>query len=230
MAKGNKKGKAAKNAKAPAPAPEPAPEPEPAPAPEPEPEPEPAEAERARGSRAEASASAADGKDTRQEAPDADSTTTQRGSRGKGSRVEEDHASDDYESMTPQRRKEECRRAGLSPDGLKEELVRRLREAQQTAALGDEADADKGSGDQDDTQDHEAVTRDGTAAEEGDPPVAASATEGSIAAQMELDTAIPESEVARGALKADFIRDLAERLGVDPSRINVTAIEEAEAE
>ena len=38
-------------------------------------------------------------------------------------------AEPDYESMRPQELKEECRRVGLSPEGLKEELVRRLRAA-----------------------------------------------------------------------------------------------------
>ena len=51
-----------------------------------------------------------------------------------------------------------------------------------------------------------------------------------VSAEIQLDTPVPASEVALGAMKADFIRDLAERVGVDPSRIKITAVEEADAE
>lgn len=214
MAKGAKRGSAKKNA----PAPEPAPTPEPEPRREPEPEPErELGASRARDAAPVASTS------TAEQAEEVVATTSQRSAQVSG-RGAEDGAPDAYESMTPQQLKEECRRAGLSPDGLKEELVRRLREAAQAESLAeDQAGADEPTG----AQNNESDAHGRSAAEEGDPPEVEAAPEGTVAGQMELDMTLPESEVARGALKADFIRDLAERLGVDPSRIKVTAVEEA---
>ena len=138
--------------------------------------------------------------------------------------------SPDFEAMTPQQLKDECKRAGLSPDGLKEELVRRLH----TAALV--AEAEGGGDDADDLADLEALED----LEEGDPPQPSSSgggrsnekegetTEGAIKAQMTLATTVPESVVARNALEADFIAEMAAKMGIDPSRIKVTAIVEDE--
>eukprot|EP01043_Picozoa_sp_COSAG02_P021589 COSAG02_NODE_1100_length_14582_cov_130.690672_9_plen_231_part_00 len=224
--KGGKKGKAVEAKPEPEPEPEPKSEPEPEPEPELEPEPEP-EPER---KVVTAAASSAADRVAVEQAEDAAPATSQRASRVGDSGVEE-RASDAYESMTPQQLKEECRRAGLSPDGLKEELVRRLREATQAAASAEEkADVDKPMETQSGGQNDEGKTARGEmTAEEGDPPETEEGAERPVPAEIHLDATVPESEVALGALKADFIRDLAERLGVDPSRIKITAVEEAEA-
>ena len=103
-------------------------------------------------------------------------------------------AEPDYESMRPQELKEECRRVGLSPEGLKEELVRRLR----AAARPPGAVAD-------------GTVADGTVAE-------------GVQAELTLDMVAPDTEAERQALEAAIVRDLAARMGVDPKRINVTGI------
>jgi hypothetical protein len=158
------------------------------------------------------------------------------------------NASADYESMTPQQLKDECRRAGLSPDGLKEELVRRLQAAAQAATL-DSAGGEPGAGQgrQDaGAEEEEEEHRGDDDAEEGDPPAgtgvgvgagdgagaaassAAPSVDGAIKAEMSLDMTLPESEVGRNALEADFIREMAAKMGIDPSRIKITAIEQEE--
>ena len=108
-------------------------------------------------------------------------------------------AEPDYESMRPQELKEECRRVGLSPEGLKEELVRRLRAAARPpGAVADGTVAD-------------GTVADGTVAE-------------GVQAELTLDMVAPDTEAERQALEAAIVRDLAARMGVDPKRINVTGI------
>ena len=150
---------------------------------------------------------------------DEDEEEDGRGARG----ADREESQKDYESMRPFQLKDECAKRGLSRDGGREELIQRL---QDDDADGDGADAG-GRGERERERAGEPPAEDWEEDERGG--VEYVPTEGAVSGSITLEAELPAA-AKRAAFSQSIVKDLAEKMGVDPSRIRITSLDMVEVE